>query len=182
MNVQDLGSIGELVAAVATVLTLGYLAFQLRQNNNLAAGTAQRELMAGFNTNLDRVRDSSELFIRGLRDFNNLSNVEKAEFQLVLNPFINHLELPLRMVKRGLESQDNVDIYGDICLARIQEPGCRACWEKCKPLFFPLSREYIERRLADEGSLPPRIGDSPEWFLEEVGQPGTPIQGDESGT
>ena len=31
MTIQDLGSLGELIAAVATVLTLGYLAVQLRQ-------------------------------------------------------------------------------------------------------------------------------------------------------
>ena len=32
MTIQDLGSIGELVAALATVATLAYLAIQIRQN------------------------------------------------------------------------------------------------------------------------------------------------------
>jgi hypothetical protein len=32
MTIQDLGSIGELVAAIATVATLVYLALQIRQN------------------------------------------------------------------------------------------------------------------------------------------------------
>ena len=32
MTVQDLGSLGELIAAVATVTTLVYLAIQLKQN------------------------------------------------------------------------------------------------------------------------------------------------------
>ncbi len=32
MTIQDLGSIGELVAAIATLATLGYLAVQIRQN------------------------------------------------------------------------------------------------------------------------------------------------------
>ena len=34
MNIQDLGSIGELIAALATLLTLGYLAIQLKQNTS----------------------------------------------------------------------------------------------------------------------------------------------------
>jgi hypothetical protein len=33
MTIQDLGSIGELVAALATIATLGYLALQIRQNS-----------------------------------------------------------------------------------------------------------------------------------------------------
>lgn len=32
MTIQDLGSIGELIAAIATVATLAYLAVQIRQN------------------------------------------------------------------------------------------------------------------------------------------------------
>lgn len=32
MTIQDWGSVGELLAAVATVATLGYLAVQVRQN------------------------------------------------------------------------------------------------------------------------------------------------------
>ena len=32
MTIQDLGSIGELVAAIATIATLVYLAIQIRQN------------------------------------------------------------------------------------------------------------------------------------------------------
>lgn len=34
MSLQDLGNLGELIAALATVLTLGYLAIQLKQNTN----------------------------------------------------------------------------------------------------------------------------------------------------
>jgi len=167
MTIQDLGSLGELIAAVVTVATLGYLATQVRQNNNLASGATQRELMNGFNINLDRIRSAPDLWTRGLGDFGNLSDAEKTEFQTMINPFINHLELVLRMKERGLETQDNVDIFGDICLAYIQEPGGMACWEACKPLFFRLSREYIEGRLADEATLPARIGVSLPWFTAE---------------
>ena len=83
MNWDALGAIGELVGAIAVVVTLAYLAFQIRQNNNLASGAAQRELMSGFQENLDRVRSDTKLFARGLRDFENLSNAEKTEFQLM---------------------------------------------------------------------------------------------------
>ncbi len=34
MTIQDLGSLGELIAAVATVATLVYLALQIRQNTH----------------------------------------------------------------------------------------------------------------------------------------------------
>jgi len=40
VTIQDLGSIGELVAAVATIVTLGYLAVQIRQSAQLVSSSA----------------------------------------------------------------------------------------------------------------------------------------------
>ncbi len=56
MTLQDLGSIGELIAALATVATLIYLATQIRQSkeqisqsNSLARFNAVRDVMDQFN-------------------------------------------------------------------------------------------------------------------------------------
>ena len=80
---QLLGNYGEFVGSIAVLATLIYLAFQIRQNNNLASGSAQRELMTGFQDNLDRARSAPKLFQYGLRDFENLSNVDQLEFNCV---------------------------------------------------------------------------------------------------
>ena len=46
MTIQDLGSIGELIAAIATVATLVYLAVQLKQNTRaLRSQTFQQSSM-----------------------------------------------------------------------------------------------------------------------------------------
>ena len=43
MTIQDLGGIGELIAAVATIATLAYLAIQVRQNTRaLRSSTFQQ--------------------------------------------------------------------------------------------------------------------------------------------
>ena len=42
MTIQDLGNIGELVAAVATFAALLYLALQLRENTQAVRGEARR--------------------------------------------------------------------------------------------------------------------------------------------
>lgn len=39
MSIQDLGSLGELVAAIATIATLIYLATQIRQNTRMLEST-----------------------------------------------------------------------------------------------------------------------------------------------
>jgi len=165
LSIQDLGNIGELVAAIATVATLIYLAVQLKQSTGLAQATAQRDLMNSFQANLDRVRSAPEIWHRGLNDFDQLSSVEKTEFQMMFNPFVNHLEQPLRMYERNLETKDNVDVYGDICLSILQEPGAMQLWESTKDIFFPLSRVYIENRLANPDTLPPKVSTLWPWIV-----------------
>ena len=56
MTIQDLGSIGELIAAFATIATLVYLATQIKQSkeqiaqsNSLARFNAVRDVMDQFN-------------------------------------------------------------------------------------------------------------------------------------
>ncbi len=39
MTIQDLGSLGEFIAAIATIATLAYLAIQIRQNTRVLRGT-----------------------------------------------------------------------------------------------------------------------------------------------
>ena len=45
MSIQDLGSIGELVAAIATIATLVYLAIQIQQNTRATRATSARETL-----------------------------------------------------------------------------------------------------------------------------------------
>jgi hypothetical protein len=45
MSFQDLGSIGELIAALATIATLIYLAIQIQQNNRAMRATSARETL-----------------------------------------------------------------------------------------------------------------------------------------
>ena len=120
--------------------------------------------MNGFQAQLDRVIEEPDVFRRGLAGLENLTNTEKVKFHFIFNQWINHLEQPLRMVERGLETQDNVDMYGNICLLWLQEPGGWQIWENNHEYYFPRSRQYIEARLEDSASLPPVISVIGPWF------------------
>ena len=84
---------------------------------------------------------------------------------MIFNQWINHLEQTLRMLGRGLETQDNVDMYGNICPVWILEPGGLRIWELNRKYYFPLPREYLESRLVDPETLPPRVREFAPWFV-----------------
>ena len=81
MSIQDLGSIGEFVAAIATILTLLYLALQIRQSTSVARSAATQEVL---NSHRLLIRDLLTLnpeveviFVRGIDSFVSLDPDEK---------------------------------------------------------------------------------------------------------
>ncbi len=90
MNLQDLGNLGEFVGAIAVLVTLVYLALNIRQNTaQLSQNTRAVQLTARQATeeSTNRVREMlilnpelSDLYLRGLRGY---SELDKAIFGMV---------------------------------------------------------------------------------------------------
>ena len=55
MNWEALGAIGEIVAAVAVVVTIGYLAVQIRQNTRSVRDSAFQEVILSIGANGGRI-------------------------------------------------------------------------------------------------------------------------------
>ena len=93
MTIQDLGSLGELIAAIATVATLVYLASQIRQNTASLRATAYQEATKSAN---DWSRlfvghpETAAIFGRGLEDPRSLDRTERAEFEQIIEIIIRN--------------------------------------------------------------------------------------------
>lgn len=90
MNWEAIGAIGEIVAAAAVLITLIYLAVQIRQNTNqmersdrAARGQSYQDLLTGLQSHLAPLaldESTSDLFHRGLKRFESLNNLEQFRF------------------------------------------------------------------------------------------------------
>lgn len=90
MTLQDLGSIGELLAAAATVVTLVYLAIQIRSNTRAVKSAAAQSVHEAFATwyrMLAADAPLAQLVTNGLRDYASLSEGDKARFVATLKAF-----------------------------------------------------------------------------------------------
>ncbi|MFT4817232.1 MAG: hypothetical protein ACJA1Q_002562 [Pseudohongiellaceae bacterium] len=101
MNFQDLGNIGELIAAICMVATLGYLAVQIRNSTNstrVATLLTVNDSLTAINSALRSDGEFSDIWLRGLRDLESLSEVERVRFTahalevINLSEYINLLE------------------------------------------------------------------------------------------
>jgi len=92
MSIQDWGALGEIVAAIATVVTLLYLAVQIRQSNrHLHESTAAsvNQGWASINSRLSSDEQFAEIFIRGREDLESLNHVELERFRAFIHDILN---------------------------------------------------------------------------------------------
>jgi hypothetical protein len=92
MSIQDLGALGELLAAIATLLTLIYLALQIRQNSrNLQESTSasMNQGWASINARISSDPQFASIFIRGRASLDDLDAVETEQFRALVQDILN---------------------------------------------------------------------------------------------
>ncbi len=83
MNWDAIGAIGEVVGGVAVIATLLYLAAQIRQNAQSvrnAASLSVNEGLAEINRRVSNDPEFADLWLRGLKDYRGLADVERMRF------------------------------------------------------------------------------------------------------
>jgi hypothetical protein len=110
MGIQDLGALGEFVAAIATVGTLGYLALQIRLSARTSMAEAERQLVTGLHTQhilLWGDEASSRLMLKGLSEgLGNLTDEETMMFSARMSEMVNQYMIAKRMTERKVIRDD----------------------------------------------------------------------------
>jgi hypothetical protein len=95
MNWEALGAIGEIVGAVAVVVTLGYLAVQIRQNTRVVT-SATHHSTASMGIELDTMLvqspDVAKVMLTGLRQFGELKGEERFRFDSMMRASFSYYE------------------------------------------------------------------------------------------
>ena len=132
MTIEALGSIGELVAAVATIATLFYLALQIRASTTVARAEAQRGAQSGGVAAQLAIAQDPELaalFLKGLAKYPNLEPADAARFSLLLPSLLNGAMLITRDAQLGLADHDDLQISGALIKRFLSTPGGRAWFD-----------------------------------------------------
>ena len=135
MNVQDLGAIGELVAAIATVATLVYLAIQIRQNSRSVDAATEDGVTTRFNDINMLVGSNPELgqlLMTGLDQPETLSEAESIQFSFLWRCYMNQYFSLHQLHKQGVLPAERWEIYAREAALWISTPG-GAIWKQENP-------------------------------------------------
>ena len=167
---QLLGNLGEFVGAIAVVVTLAYLAVQVRQSNHAAQSSAVQSFFDSFSSvtvepskNIEFV----QLLRRGFSTWDELTKDEQAQMHLYWSDYASKLHMGFRLFKRGVLDEGSYIGWETFFLAALQTPGVRAWWNAMSTMLPADLTAHVAARLADSDSLPPPVTELlPYWAAD----------------
>ena len=161
MTIQDLGSIGEFIAALATLVTLVYLALQIRQNtsqirenSNLVRANVASMMAAQTSASIAFIFDAGavELMAEGAKDFHRLTLADRMKFDAINQQMMTRFESLFVHYKLGLLTEGQWVAKRTTLERRLVFRGVQQWWERSKDEYEPEFRRYVTEEVLS--SLP----------------------------
>jgi hypothetical protein len=147
MSLSDLANIGQVIGAIAVVVSLIYVALQIRQNTNaVRAATAQsvHEHFANWYQLFASDESLAPMAVKGLRDYDSLSETEKARFVAVFMAFLSYGQNAFLKWRQGLLSPSLWNGWEQVLMNLIGAPGGKGLWKERAYLFGEEFRRYVQ--------------------------------------
>ena len=170
---QMLGNYGEFVGAIGVVVTLAYLAVQIRQNTLSARAQSRQNLLDGWSaSNWTLANDPNllRIYATALRQWPNLPNDEKTMFDMGMGHYLANLQNGILLRVEGMLDDAVLDQIANFMLLCIRSEGGARWWQET-PNAMPETRKYLENRLAQSNNLPLPVGKLMPWLMAMAKDP-----------
>jgi hypothetical protein len=155
VTIQDLGSLGELIAAVATILTLVYLAIQIRNSSQATRFDSHLRIrqLAAESQKLLTDPALARVWRQGLDDPDSLTDDERVNFYSLMFLMVNIDDARL-VYQSAIRDRSPYGTEAGTVSRMAGTPGFARWWAIAKPSYNAEMVAYVEARLAERSSGP----------------------------
>jgi len=156
MNWEALGALGEIVGALAVIVTLVYLSVQIRQNtkaSRIAAVQAASENSSRFSELIAADPELGEIFWRGLREPDSLEQAQRRQFLSVLNVFIRREAVSFYLHQEGIMPDELWAARVESLRGAVNQPGMQLYLDTVGDSLPADFREFLHATVAKPSTL-----------------------------
>ena len=155
MAERDLSTLkftAEMISAVAIIISLLYVGYEIRQTQVLSQRSVD-ELLFARNQESNRVLienpDFAEIFVRARRDPDSLSEAERVRYLAFEHNMIDNWEIAFYAHYDGVLSEEYWAEWDDYYRAQMQRRP-RYAWTENRHLFVGPFAEYVDEFMEEE--------------------------------
>jgi hypothetical protein len=153
---EALGNIGDFLGGVAVVVTLLYLAAQIRHNTRSTKTQSWQAAVAAvseWSRQVGMDSESTRIVFSGVADFDALSETEKRQFGLIMNSFLRNCENIHYQFLNGSIDESTWSGWSKRTLSFFDSPAMQDWWSANCTAYSPEFQDFIR----DES---PQLSDS----------------------
>jgi len=152
MTLEQLGDLGDFLGGIGVVVTLAYLALQIRKNTQSVRSAALDSISTSISEFMDRVSQDPELtklWFDGLSGTVELSETDHRRFTLLLISLVRRWENAFHQSRAGtLEASAWSGMSAGLATV-FSSPGAQVWWRSARGLFAADFAEFAERLLRE---------------------------------
>ncbi len=152
MNWDALGAIGEIVGSVAVVITIAYLAVQMRQSRRFAKSASVNQSRAAVIDFLRGLSDNTEIakiYSAGMKDRSSLEDHERLRFDLVIFQMLRITETAYLEHQDGFISDEIWQSQWRQARPILRTAGGMESWKRQKGMVSVSFMQWVDGHLDD---------------------------------
>jgi hypothetical protein len=143
MTIEDLGNLGDLIAAIATVATLLYLAQQIRRSSKSVEGSSVQAILELEITTYALKAKYANVYRRGCANILDLNDDERVIFEQVVSSEMSLFNSAFTQVQNGL-MEDDASFDRDWIRFYLKQPGFQEMWSEIKIAYPNDFRQHLD--------------------------------------
>ena len=167
MSFSDWGVIAEIVSAFGVVISLAYLAYEIRQATKQSEFQAFQTAREAYLKDLDGATwtpEEAEIFINGLNCFDEMPSSQKASFHSHLHALFHGFHGILNLYHLGKLPEYELISMRIVLISFLLSPGGRRWFESYKHVPPPQYVAYLQAEMQKaEGVIKPANEEFP-WY------------------
>jgi len=156
MTLDQLASIGEIIGGFSVVISLVYLAIQIRTNTEAERTSTYQSIVSDFgamNNTMASTPELSHLFVQAMENYHQLSSDQKARISQIFFQCFRFFENMFYQNKKGYLDEEVWIGWKRLMLTYYSRPGFQTWWEHrrevySEPFAVFLETEKLDRKVA----------------------------------
>ena len=131
MSIQDWGAIAEVVSAIGVIVTLIYLATQIRQNTRQIRSEGHQGITDSYSVTLGQLLADDSLFetiVRGCQDWESITAFQQSQCHIFFHQHLMHFRTAFQLHDKGAIDDDVYRSIEDSHIRFMANPGNRVWW------------------------------------------------------
>ncbi len=148
MTLSELGSLGEFISGLAVVVTLVYLALQIRHNTRAVRSSMHQEMNESTLRIAESVCDNENvgrIVLKADEDYESLTTEERIRFEAYAERVFGNFESVFYSYRNSMIEEDLWESWESSFLTDISRNAMRRFWQEEKPVHLRDFMDFVDQ-------------------------------------